>query len=120
MARPKDPNLDRTWLERIQRQASSGLSMAAFCRREGLSARLFYAWRGRLEARSHSAPPDPPLFVPLRRNSRPQQAGLVPGLGVEMELPHEVRLRFDAPPEPDWLGRIVTVLAGLPHQEATE
>ena len=118
MARPKDPNLDRAWLERIKRQASSGLSMAEFCRREGLSPRLFYAWRERLEARSHSTAPDPPLFVPLRRNLRPQQAGPVPGHGVEMELPHEIRLRFDAPPEPEWLGRVVAVLAGLPHQEA--
>jgi hypothetical protein len=55
MARPKHPNLDRAWLQRIQRHASSGLSTAAFCRREGLSARLFYAWGGRLRARSHSA-----------------------------------------------------------------
>jgi hypothetical protein len=121
MARPNDPNLDRAWLQRIQGQASSGLSIAAFCRREGLSARLFYAWTGRLKARSHSTPLalDPPLFVPIRRDSRPQQAGPIPGLGVEMELPHEVRLRFEAPPEPEWLGRIVAVLARLPHQEGT-
>jgi transposase-like protein len=119
MARPNDPNLDRAWLQRIQRQASSGLSMAAFCRREGLSPRLFYAWRGRLKARSRSAPPDPPLFVPLRRNSNPQEAGPISGFGIEMELPHEVRLRFDALPEPEWLGRVVAVLAGLPQQEGT-
>ena len=118
MARHKDPNLDRAWLQRIQRQASSGLSMAAFCRREGLSPRLFYAWRGRLKARSHSTPLDPPLFVPLCPDSRPQQAGPVCGLGIEMELPHEVRLRFDALPEPEWLGRVVAALAGLPSQEA--
>ena len=119
MARPKDPNLDRAWRQSIQRQTSSGLSMAAFCRREGLSARLFYAWRERLKARSHSVPPEPPLFVPLHPDSHPRQAGLVLGRGVEMELPQEVRLRFDAPPEPEWLGRVVAVLAGLPHQEAT-
>ena len=45
MARPRDPNLDRTWRQRIQRQSASGLSIAAFCRREGISARLFYAWK---------------------------------------------------------------------------
>ena len=38
---------------------------------------------------------------------------------VEIELPHHVRLHFDAPPEPEWLGRVVAVLAGLSHQEAT-
>jgi transposase-like protein len=100
MARPKDPNLDRAWRQRIQRHASSGLSIAAICRREGLSARLLYIWKARLKARSHSVPRDPPLFVPLRGDSRPRKAGPVPGLGVEMELPHEVRLHFDAFPSP--------------------
>jgi hypothetical protein len=36
-----------------------------------------------------------------------------------MELPHEVRLRFDAPPEPEWLGQVVAALAGLSCEEAT-
>ena len=40
MARPRDLKLDRTWRQRIQRQSLSGLSIAAFCRREGLSARM--------------------------------------------------------------------------------
>jgi hypothetical protein len=43
----------------------------------------------------------------------------VHGGGVEIVLPHQVRLRFDAPPEPEWLGRVVAALAGLPLQEAT-
>jgi hypothetical protein len=34
-------------------------------------------------------------------------------------LPHQVRLRFDSPPEPEWLGRVVAALAGLPRPEAT-
>jgi hypothetical protein len=119
MARPKDPSRDRTWRQRIRRQTSSGLSMAEFCRREGVSARLFYAWRDRLKKRSPSACAESPVFVPLHRDSATQQADPVLGRGVEMELPHEVRLRFGTPPEPEWLGRVVAVLAGLQHQEAT-
>jgi hypothetical protein len=119
MARPRDPNLDRTWQQRIQRQSVSGLSIAAFCRRERVSARLFYAWRGRLKARSLSTPAKPPLFVAIQRDSTPHQADPIPGHGVEIELPHEVRLRFDAPPEPEWLGRVVAALASLPREEAT-
>jgi hypothetical protein len=119
MARPRDPNLDRTWRQRIQRQRASGLSIAAFCRREGQSARLFYAWRVRLEARSLPALAEAPLFVAVQRDSTPQQADPVLGRGVEMELPHEVRLRFDSPPEPEWLGRVVASLAGRPREEAT-
>jgi hypothetical protein len=118
MARPRDPNLDRTWRQRIQRQSVSGLSIAAFCRREGLSARLFYAWTGRLKARSLPAPAEPALFVEVQRGSTPHQADPVLGCGVEMDLPHEVRLQFDALPEPEWLGRVVASLAGLTRKEA--
>jgi hypothetical protein len=63
MARRKDPNLDRIWQRRIQQQASRSLSMAEFCRREGISPRLFYAWRDRLAKRPASrASEAPPLL----------------------------------------------------------
>jgi putative transposase len=39
------------WRELVARQASSGLSVPAFCRREGLNAWTFYGWRSRLRAR---------------------------------------------------------------------
>jgi hypothetical protein len=119
MARPKDPELDRVWRQRIQRQSASGLSVAAFCRREGISARLFYAWNDRLKKRPDPTRLQRPLFVAVQRDSTPHQADPVLGGGVEMELPHDVRLRFDALPEPEWLGRVVASLAGLPREEAT-
>jgi hypothetical protein len=59
------------------------------------------------------------LFVPLHVDVPAHPADLVPGHGVAIELPHQVRLRFDAPPDPEWLGRVVAALAGLPRQEAT-
>jgi hypothetical protein len=119
MARPRDPHLERTWRQRIQRQSASGLSIATFCRREGVSPRLFYAWTGRLKARSLCTFAEPPLFVAVQRDSTLDQADAVLGRGVEMELPHEVRLRFDTLPEPEWLGRVVASLAGLARKEAT-
>jgi hypothetical protein len=36
------------WREIVERQRASGLSMAAFCRRDGIGASLFYAWNRRL------------------------------------------------------------------------
>ena len=118
MARIMDLNRAHTWRQRHHRQKSSGLSVAAFCSREGISAAAFYAWRHRLAA-APPALPEPPLFVPVDLDSSPRQADSVLGSGVEIELPHQVRLRFDAPPEPEWLCRIVAALANLPGKEAT-
>lgn len=39
-----------TWREIVTRQAQSGLSVQAFCRREGLNVWTFYGWRSRLRA----------------------------------------------------------------------
>jgi hypothetical protein len=119
MARPKDLSLAHTWRRRLRRQTSSGLSIPAFCAREGVSSASFYSWRRRLAARSRPALPEPALFVPLHLGAGPTQTDSVLGRGVEIELPHQVRLRFDAPPEPEWLGRVVVALAGLPRKEAT-
>ena len=53
------------WGEIIEQQKASGLSVPAFCRREGLSAWTFYGWRSRLRkarsGRTESAP------VPVRQ-----------------------------------------------------
>jgi hypothetical protein len=117
MARPKDPDLERTWRQRLQRQTSSGLSIPAFCAREGVSSASFHAWKRRLAAPSLPPRPQPPLFVPLHLESSPGHAGPLPGGRVELELPHRVRLRFDTPPEPDWLVRVVAALAALPSRE---
>jgi hypothetical protein len=119
MARPKDPDLERAWQQHLQRQSSSGLSISEFCAREGVSYSSFQAWKRRLAARSLPARPDPPLFVPLHLDPHPPEGGQAPFRGVELELPHRVRLRFGSPPEPEWLGRVVAALASLPHQEAT-
>ena len=119
MARPKDPNLERVWRQRLQRHSAGGLSISAFCAREGVSCTSFQAWKRRLADRSHPARPEPPLFVPLQLDPHPHVGGQVPFSGVVLELPHQVRLRFDSAPEPEWLGRVVAAIAGLSRQEAT-
>ena len=119
MARPKDLSLEHAWRQRLRRQTSSGLSIQAFCDRERVSTVSFYAWKRRLTPSSLPAAPEPPLFVPLQLDPSLHRTDPVHGGGVEIELPHQVRLRFDAPPEPDWLVRVVAALAGLPSREAT-
>ena len=48
MGRIADPELASLWQERVEEQTRSGLSVAAYCRREGVSPGSFYAWKGRL------------------------------------------------------------------------
>jgi hypothetical protein len=119
MARPKDPDLERLWRQRLQRYSATGLSIAAFCSREGVSRASYQYWKRRLSARPDPPLRRPPLFVPLHLEHPPSQAEQARPHGVEIELPHQIRLRFDSPPEPEWLGRVVAALGGLPHQEAT-
>lgn len=46
------------WRERVERQRSSGLSVAVFCARHGIAACSLYAWRKKLAAK--------PAFVEVR------------------------------------------------------
>jgi len=60
MARPKDPNLERAWRQRLQRHSTSGQTISAFCASEGVSCASFQAWKRRLTARcKRSAVPAP-------------------------------------------------------------
>ena len=116
MARPKDPNLERAWRQRLQRQSPAACRSPRSVHVKAFPSASFHAWKRRLAARSLPTPAEPPLFVPLRLDSAPPQAGPALVHGVEIELPHQVRLRFDSPPEPEWLGRVVAALAGLPRR----
>jgi len=116
MPRPKDLSLEHTWRLRLRRQAASGLSISAFCAREGFSSASFYAWRRRLAA-TPAVRPDTPLFVPIPFDPAPRPEETAPSHGFEIELPHHVRLRCAAAPEPQWLGRLVAALAGLALKE---
>ena len=51
MARRKgaSPAVAARWEDRVARQRASGLSVAEFCRREGVHPVSFYGWRRRLE-----------------------------------------------------------------------
>jgi hypothetical protein len=116
MARPKDLSREHTWRLRLRRQAASGLSISAFCAREEVSSASFYGWRRRLAA-PPAVRPDMPLFVPLPFDPAPRPEETAPSHGFEIELPHHVRLRCGAAPEPEWLGRLVAALSSLAPQE---
>jgi hypothetical protein len=119
MARPKDRDLERLWRQRFQRHFTGGLSVMAFCAREGVSSATFYYWKRRLAAAPVPTSRRSPLFVPVRVPEASPDLQPSSTRGVVLELPHQVRLRLDGPPEPEWLGRLVAALAALPDREAT-
>ena len=73
--RQRDPAKEQHWRQLLQRWQTSGQSVHAFCRTQGLSRPLFYAWRRVLAERDAAAAaprsnvPTPaaagPVFVPI-------------------------------------------------------
>jgi len=77
------------WRSVLARAARSELSVAEFCRREGVSTASFYTWRKRLGAAASQMPPAAaPTFVdlgPLELGRGGDSDGSV-GCGWEIEL----------------------------------
>src|SRR5262245_47424422 len=102
MARTPDLELRAAWRDRLRRQIDSGLTIAQFCAREGVSTATFHSWKRRLRlvelADTLPAPPTPATFLPVTvRLAEPTRAEPPPVLA---DLPPGIRLRIptaDAP-----------------------
>lgn len=76
----------RKWQRRVARWRASGVSMAAYCRRHGLSYWLFVRWRQRLERTV--TPASPLTLIPV---VAPTPSGgaitirLPDGIGIEVK-----------------------------------
>jgi hypothetical protein len=57
------------------------------------------------------------LFLPIRLDTTAPAGDTSPEFGFEIELPHRIRLRCAAAPDPVWLGRLVVALAGFAPRE---
>ncbi len=126
--RNRDAGRESVWRAVLKRQASSGLSVREFCRREKLGESNFYAWRRTIAergqpkatARQGQQPaPTPgrnkkpkrsksgPAFVPVAVNGHSgHEASIV------LELGGGRRLRLNESIEPDRLAAIVHALEG--------
>jgi hypothetical protein len=94
---------ETVWRGRIAAQSRSGLSALAYCAREGVSPKSFYAWRRRLKlAKSNDGPP---LFVPVEL-----PAGSLSATNVRIELPGGVALVL---PENVSQERLVSILRAV-------
>ena len=78
----------QTWSDRLQRFASAGLSVTAFCRSEGLSSQAFYYWKQKLAAAAPTPAAKQPRLLPVRLLAA---ASPVP---VELVLPQGAVLRL--------------------------
>ena len=96
------------WGERLWRYEQAGLTVAEFCRQEGVSVPSFYQWRKRLAKPSNGQR--------FKAAAQPafQQVMLSAGAVVTIELPGGVRI--DLPAQREALVR--TVLADLLQAEA--
>jgi len=64
-------NAEAAWRQRLKRYEGCGLTVEAFCRREGVSPSSFYRWKRRLGnsgtsfAAEDNSRDEAPLFVPV-------------------------------------------------------
>jgi transposase len=106
--RRPDPATHHRWQQRLDRFRKSGLAVAHFCEREGISTASFYAWRRRLQAEPPPAAAAGPRLVPIR---------LVPPLPsapVELLLPSGCVLRLSPDTDPTWLRQLLPLLGVVP------
>jgi hypothetical protein len=93
------------WAERLQRFADSGLSVAAFCRRESVSCQACYYWKLKLLRHDHVPDADPPRLLPVR---------LKDAAPVEIALPNGCVLRLAPGCDLDFVRSVVGALGGEP------
>lgn len=91
MARERGAAAERIWRKRLAQHRRSGLTVADFCEREGVSTPSFYAWKRRLAAGGvHGqavATRSAPLFVPLALSTVAAGVRIVLPGGAVVELP---------------------------------
>ena len=109
MGRRASGERESYWRGMLARQKRSGLSVAAFCRREQISPPSFYQWRRRLAngPRSESAP----QFVPV--SIQPPA-----GADFEIRLPSGVSVVAPSGFEQAALRRLLQVVAELERGDA--
>jgi len=95
---------DERWRQLIGRQARSGLTIGAFCQREGIAESTFFAKRRQLNASPRFVEVIAGAAGPARRNAH--RAG-----SLELCLPRGVTVRVESGFDPALLRAVVEALA---------
>ena len=106
--RRPDPVTHQLWQQRLDRFRKSGLAVADFCEREGISTASFYAWRRRLQPDTAPDAADEPRLVPVRLVTPP------PSAPVELLLPSGCVLRLYPDTDLTWLQQLLPLLGVVP------
>jgi hypothetical protein len=106
--RRPDPSTRQLWQQRLERFRHTGLTVSAFCDREGISLASFYAWRRRLQRDASPADADVPRLVPVRLVTPPASAP------VELLLPSGCVLRLSPDCDLTWLRQLLPLLGVVP------
>ena len=96
------------WIERLDRFKRSNVTIAQFCRDEGVSVPSFYQWRKKLSANSNALLPAQTRFLPveLAANSNATSSAQAvssvarPDTFLSLDLPGGVRVRLEVCTDP--------------------
>jgi len=123
----RDLQKEALWRQRLSAQAASGLTIAAWCRRNAVVGSLFHFWkrtiarrgtgRSRTETKSPACPKDPVLFAPVVLAPALQQvdSDRLPVVGaIEIVLAGSRMVRVGAGFDEATLARVLAVLEGRP------
>jgi transposase len=123
--RQRDPIREKFWRRTIRQQRRSGLTVRAFCLREGLKDGAFRWWRQALARRDREPsatsagdrdgePTEAvPTFLPVRLVDL-EAASPPPSPPIEIVLPSGPMVRVLSGFDPRTLGQVLAVLEGRP------
>lgn len=104
--RKRDAAKESQWREILGRQVASGLSVRAFCRREGIGEPSLYCWRRTLRAREAGPPPaTSPAFVPAVVHEAPLREA-----SILVEWDAGLRLRLPVTISATWVAELLRAL----------
>lgn len=107
------------WRLALEEFRTSGLSVRAFCTREGLSEASFYAWRRRLQQRDTQRPVVPgsselvPVKIVAPKNILATDSGASSTQPLELTTPTGFSLRFPANLQPQQLTAVLQAIDGV-------
>ena len=97
------------WQRRLARQRTSRLSVAEFCRQEGVSVQSFYYWKRQFSPASAAV--QQAAFVPVHIAPAPSSS-------LEIELPNQTVVRVPAEMARERLAEIIQAAGAVPFPSA--